>query len=164
MTKNKNKWFLKGGRGSGRTVRLLCEVYENKIAELERKLEQAEKDLSDYQFNYPTIIELEKEKAEFKEQLARITEERNGYKITVNSYKHTIKDLRKENAGLRARLNAVNSLTPELEKISRLKKEQLTKAKDLLAKWVELFKPKLDGFPKPPIQEKTEQFLKENKE
>lgn len=32
---NKNKWFLKGGRGSGRTFRLLCETYENKIAELE---------------------------------------------------------------------------------------------------------------------------------
>ena len=29
---NKNKWFLNGGRGSGRAIRLLCETYENKIA------------------------------------------------------------------------------------------------------------------------------------
>lgn len=32
--------------------------------ELERKLEQTEKDLTDYQFNYPKIKELEKEKCE----------------------------------------------------------------------------------------------------
>ena len=34
---NKNKWFLNGGRGSGRSFRLLCETYENKIAELEKE-------------------------------------------------------------------------------------------------------------------------------
>lgn len=34
---NKNKWFLNGGRGSGRTFRLLCEVYENKIADLKKE-------------------------------------------------------------------------------------------------------------------------------
>ena len=32
-----------------------------KIKELEQKLEQTEKDLADYQFNYPSIKELEKE-------------------------------------------------------------------------------------------------------
>ena len=40
-------------------------------------------------------------------------------------------------------------------------KDQLTKAKELLAKWVELFKPKLEGYPITPIQEQTEQFLSE---
>ena len=34
---------------------------DNRIADLEQKLEQTEKDLADYQFNYPTIKELEKE-------------------------------------------------------------------------------------------------------
>jgi len=34
---NRNKWFLNGGRGSGRSFRLLCEAYENKIAELKKK-------------------------------------------------------------------------------------------------------------------------------
>ena len=34
---NKNKWFLKGGRGSGRTFRLLWETYENKIANLKKE-------------------------------------------------------------------------------------------------------------------------------
>jgi len=35
---------------------------EKKIEELERKLEQTEKDLADYQFNYPAIKELDQEK------------------------------------------------------------------------------------------------------
>lgn len=34
---NKDKWFLNGGRGSERTVRLLCETYENKITSLEKE-------------------------------------------------------------------------------------------------------------------------------
>lgn len=68
-----------------------------KNADLERKLEQTEKDLADYQFNYSTIKELEK-----------------------------------ENAGLKARLNAINLLTPELQKMSKLKTQQLTKAKEII--------------------------------
>lgn len=42
-------------------------VLEKENAKLERKLEQTEKDLADYQFNYPTIKELQKENAELKE-------------------------------------------------------------------------------------------------
>ena len=38
---------------------------------------------------------------------------------------------------------------------------QLTKAKNLLAKWVELFKPKGGNMPPTPIQVVTEQFLKD---
>lgn len=41
-------------------------VLETENAELERKLEQTEKDLADYQFNYPTIKELQEEIAELK--------------------------------------------------------------------------------------------------
>ena len=45
--------------------------------------------------------------------------------------------------------------------LADVQKGQLTEAKELLAKWVELFKPKLEGFPKTPIQVDTEAFLKE---
>lgn len=41
-------------------------VLEKENAELERELEQTEKDLADYQFNYPTIKELQEENAELK--------------------------------------------------------------------------------------------------
>ena len=40
------------------------EIICKENADLEQKLEQTEKDLADYQFNYPTIKELEKEKCE----------------------------------------------------------------------------------------------------
>ena len=40
-------------------------------------------------------------------------------------------------------------------------REQLTKAKELLTTWVELFKPKGGNIPPTPIQVETEQFLKE---
>ena len=38
-----------------------CKEYAEQIADLERKLEQTEKDLTDYQFNYPKIKDLEKQ-------------------------------------------------------------------------------------------------------
>lgn len=50
------------------------------------------------------------------------------------------------------------------EEVRYLLKENyalIFKAKDLLAKWVELYNPKLEGFPKTPIQEETERLLKE---
>lgn len=40
----KDKWFLNGGRGSGRTYRVLFEYYENKVANLEKENAKA-KDL-----------------------------------------------------------------------------------------------------------------------
>ncbi len=43
-----------------------------------------------------------------------------------------IKDLEEENAGLKGRMNAINLLTPELEKQSKIKKQQLTKAKEII--------------------------------
>ena len=39
--------------------------------------------------------------------------------------------------------------------------EQLTKAKELLTKWVELFKSKGGNIPPTPVQVETEQFLNE---
>ena len=94
---------------------------EKKIEELERKLEQTEKDLTDYQFNYPTIKELEK-----------------------------------ENAELKARLNAINLLTPELEKLSKAKTQQLTKAKEIIRQF-------LNDYPviTKELLDKLEQFIKE---
>lgn len=55
---NKSKWFLNGGRGSGRTFRLLCETYENKITDLQHKQKIK-------------IADLEKENAKLKENLNR---------------------------------------------------------------------------------------------
>ena len=56
---------------------------KDKVAELEQKLEQIEKDLADYQFNYPKIKELEKENAELKEKVENLQK----YLDTQNSYR-----------------------------------------------------------------------------
>ena len=48
------------------------EIICKENAELEQKLEQTEKDLADYQFNYPSIKELSKENAELKAELKAI--------------------------------------------------------------------------------------------
>lgn len=45
-----------------------------------------------------------------------------------------IEELERENAELKARLNAINLLTPELEKMSKAKTQQLTKAKEIILK------------------------------
>ena len=42
--------------------------------------------------------------------------------------------------------------------------ERLIKAKELLTRWVELFKPKGGNIPPTPIQVETEQFISEVKE
>lgn len=46
--------------------------------------------------------------------------------------------LKEENIGLRARINAIDSLTPELEKSFKLQKQkqQRTRAKELLETWM----------------------------
>jgi hypothetical protein len=46
----------------------------------------------------------------------------------------TKEELEKENAELKARLNAINLLTPELEKQSQSKKQQFAKAKEIMEK------------------------------
>jgi len=64
-----NNWYLEWQKQEKRITELeqennkLLDVINNqdiKIVDLEQKLEQTEKDLADYQFNYPKIKELEK--------------------------------------------------------------------------------------------------------
>ena len=83
--------------------------------------------------------------------------------------------LEKENANLNATLDLrkmqlddaseiikeMQSKVDTLQKENAEQKDQLTKAKELLKQWVELYKPKLEGYPITPIQEQTEQFIKE---
>lgn len=76
------------------------------------------------------IKELEKENAELKA-------DNDARKFAMGMSEKVEKQLREENAGLKARLNAINLLTPELEKLSKLKTQQLTKVKYTLKKIIE---------------------------
>ena len=85
------------------------------------------------------------------------------------------KKLKDENAGLKEKLNIRscqnckhnNKSCPNdgscvnYNKWEDYKNPQLTKAKELLTKYVELFKPKGGNIPPTPIQVETEQFLRE---
>ena len=101
---------------------------------------------------------LEKENAELKA-------DNDARKFAMTMSEKVEKQLRKENAELKEQnrnyeqLIDNGSVTLAKERLKNYK--QLTKAKKLLAKWVELYKPKLEGYPITPIQEQTEQFLKE---
>jgi response regulator of citrate/malate metabolism len=71
----KDKWFLNGGRGSGKTFRLLCETYENKITELEKACEETQ-ELLDKQIE--ATYRLDKENAElkgFRQDCVKLTED-----------------------------------------------------------------------------------------
>ena len=113
------------------------------------------------------VQKLEKRCANYEMQLSKME------KGTCDIYKETEKDkkiayLEKENAELKDKLNKIErkckfnfvDLLHDVENESK-QEEQLTKAKELLAKWVELFKPKGGNIPPTPIQVDTEQFLKE---
>ena len=99
------------------------------------------------------ITELEKENAELREKYLQATDE-------GTSFAH-LKSLERENAKLKKELKDANEKVVHLAcNQNKDLKYKLTKATELLKKWVELYKPKLEGYPITPIQEQTEQFLK----
>ena len=61
----KEEWRIGDRTRLKRLLEKNLKLYRENV-ELEQKLEQTEKDLADYQFNYPKIKELEKENAELK--------------------------------------------------------------------------------------------------
>ena len=93
------------------------------------------------------------------EELGKIKTVKVYNQAYVDKQQERIETLERENAELKEKLN-FSTQYYQGEKA----KEQLTKAKELLTKWVELYKPKLESYPIPPIQEQTEQFLKEVEE
>lgn len=88
---------------------------------------------------------LEQENEELREKLKGAEKARDYWKDSSFDWRHKCTSIKPFKAAVKAQ-------------------KQLSKAKALLAKWVELYKPKLEDFPKPPIQVDTEQFLKETED
>lgn len=88
------------------------------------------------------IEQLEQENEELREKLKCAEKARDYWKDSSFDWRHKCTSRKPFKAAVKAQ-------------------KQLSKAKALLAKWIELYKPKLEDFPKPPIQVDTEQFLKE---
>lgn len=162
---NKNKWFLNGGRGSGRSLRLLCETYENKIAALEKEnteLRQAKEGKVVEHFEAYGQCRDSRRIAELEAENERLTV---SYETLKLHDEEEIGMLKSENAELKKKNLATQDAVTMQMYTNKANKEiadrQLTKAKDLLAKWVELFKPKVGNIPPIPIQVETERFLSE---
>ena len=104
------------------------------------------------------IAELEKENAELKKQ---VNEWLNAYsdtslvKVLRDCIYKNEKLSSQEQQQLSAWVECAMDFGSNLDECA----DQLTKAKELLAKWVELYKPKVGNFPPTPIQVDTEQFL-----
>ena len=117
------------------------------------------------------IEELERENAELKT-------DNDARKFAMAMSEKVEKQLREENEELRNNGFTVSAMTEQQLKVALKKGEQLekdfriceknadtyydqlTKAIELLAKWVELFKPESETVLPTPIQVDTEQFLK----
>ena len=102
-----------------------------------------------FSFMCKKVAELEKENAELKRYIKADCIDCADY------YKN--KRLEKENAELKKLKRECETSLCRAE--YQYNYEQLTKAKELLKQWVELFKPKGGNIPPTPIQEQTEQFL-----
>ena len=92
---------------------------EEKIADLERKLEQTEKDLADYQFNYPTIKELERQNKELQDKLGDVQMQKAGEK---------------------------SDLVWKLKTANEQKAEQLTKATEIVKNLLSAYTSYADSF------------------
>lgn len=106
----------------------------------------------------PRVAELKNRNAELKGMYVHSARE-------AGTYKQFLESKEKENAGLKARLNAINSLTPELEKASKLKERQLAAAKEIIKELLDTqsrLDPYRDIFKDRIL--KAEQFLEEVKE
>jgi uncharacterized coiled-coil protein SlyX len=158
----------------------------NRLAELEKrcanyemtisKMEKGTCDICKETEKDNRIVELE-EKISVLLSCKNCPENKGGY-ICAKEYENKclaqkmqfIKELQEENAELKEKLLEQKQYTAFKCNEAVKKKEVyerehylLTKAKELLKKWVELYKPKLEGYPITPIQEQTEQFLSEVK-
>lgn len=161
--------------------------------ELENKLEQTEKALADYQFNYPSIKELEQENAALKNEIVNL-------KGVIESLSEQRDGLEKENAELKeqnvnliamlksereVRVNddylkgicelegKVQDWTSEYYELENLMNNKVAKAKEIIKKFSEFVNNEAEYDPEHPQEhtdlwnklcEQAEQFLSEVKE
>ena len=126
----------------------------NRIVRLEEENAENESEARELNIRIDGLIkenaELKKRNAELKGMYAHSARE-------AGTYKQFLEAKEKENAELKTGIALKDEEMGCIETDFNTFKSQ---AKDLLKQWVELYKPKLEGYPITPIQEQTEQFLK----
>ena len=116
-------------------------MYKNRCKEylqLEQKLEQTEKDLTDYQFNYPSIEKLSEENGKLLQRIEQLEKDviENESDCSMCDFPKLKQDLEKENAELTEQHEVsarnMSSFIESLSKSENEAKKQLTKAKEIL--------------------------------
>jgi flagellar biosynthesis/type III secretory pathway chaperone len=119
------------------------------------------------------ILELHKQKGELTDKVKELEQkliEADNATDVFNAQEKRIAELTDELKALRESMkdygagcyeNGLRNGRRATEKDIERQGELLEKATELLRKWVELYKPKLEGYPITPIQEQTEQFFSE---
>lgn len=141
--------------------------------ELKREAEEKAKELCKFPINW-NELDVAKESGFIKgylagsepreKRIAELTEQNTSLQHKVDTLQGFLDrdvefdNLQKENAELKARLNAINLLTPELEKKSKLRRQQLTKAIGIIKRWYETNSSACIE-PSQELIEVTEQFL-----
>lgn len=133
MRKENNKWFFNGGRGGGKTLRIICGAYAAKIEELKEK-----------------NTELKKKNTELKKKYVEIL-------VACRVLKEKI-DLMKSPSPVEAMQDC---LLTSYKEVNKKQKEKLTEAKKIIRNILyvyQLGKKELDILR---IWEEADQFLKE---
>jgi predicted nucleic acid-binding Zn-ribbon protein len=157
--------------------------------ELEEKLEQTEKALADYQFNYPSIKELEQENAALKNEIVNLkgvieslSEQRDGLEKEkcellgiIQGKDKTIKDMQDNYDGYKAvaepeierlkkECGKVQDWTSEYYELENLMNNKVAEAKEII-KGLLCLKSTIssaqDAENRFSVREKAEEFLKE---
>lgn len=99
----------------------------------------------------------------FADRIAELEAENERLTVSYETLKlhdeEEIGMLKSENAEQKKELEIIQRCWYDQKNISLDTNCKLHKAKELLKRWVELYKPKLEGYPITPIQVDTEQFL-----
>ena len=140
MTKEELENYFVESAGYGRDkvinfmdiVNKALEQKGERITELERKLEQTEKDLADYQFNYPTIKELQKENTELTDELKALRESVKNY--GAGCYENGLRNgKRKLEEQLTKAKKIIQRLVTKLYKYTRFTDDVLAEAEQFLS-------------------------------
>lgn len=136
--------------------------------ELDEMYEAEER--ADRQKHDDKLKELKNETVDLNNKIRELEDYCKAYNFTQHELHEEIKDLKKENAELKGIKDVATLIRANNDTVITLmqlnnklvsKSQSLTKAKELLKKWVELFKPKGSNIPPTPIQIATEQFISE---
>ena len=135
----------------------LREVIQERNQKIDELTKRVEHEATKFTVAFAAKCKAEQDQAELEKENQLLMAEVKLWKASSENNFYKAFQLQKENAELKGRLNAINILTPELQKISKGKDEQLTKAKVALQNVIDYLGQFCSDYPDCVIE--AEQFL-----